>query len=134
MVGAQPLYLGADTDVFYNLKLKCCVVSRCVLCRQMSWRRIFHTSCLVHLVQLLCLEAVPISLDKTKVNQPEDKASEPPPSVVRDGEGSHTKQAQWRNMAGRAALTAMKKAVICATSTSSDQLYQLCSLTSFIEL
>uniref|UniRef100_A0A8C7SHM7 Nucleobindin 2a n=1 Tax=Oncorhynchus mykiss TaxID=8022 RepID=A0A8C7SHM7_ONCMY len=39
----------------------------------MSWRQIFHTSCVVLLVQLLCLEAVPISLDKTKVNQPEDK-------------------------------------------------------------
>ncbi|XP_029495365.1 nucleobindin-2-like isoform X2 [Oncorhynchus nerka] len=49
--------------------------------RQMSWRQIFHTSCVVLLVQLLCLEAVPISLDKTKVNQPEDKASEPSPSV-----------------------------------------------------
>uniref|UniRef100_A0A8C7S0V0 Nucleobindin 2a n=1 Tax=Oncorhynchus mykiss TaxID=8022 RepID=A0A8C7S0V0_ONCMY len=47
----------------------------------MSWRQIFHTSCVVLLVQLLCLEAVPISLDKTKVNQPEDKASEPSPSV-----------------------------------------------------
>uniref|UniRef100_A0A8L0DVW2 Nucleobindin 2a n=1 Tax=Oncorhynchus mykiss TaxID=8022 RepID=A0A8L0DVW2_ONCMY len=46
----------------------------------MSWRQIFHTSCVVLLVQLLCLEAVPISLDKTKVNQPEDKASEPSPS------------------------------------------------------
>uniref|UniRef100_A0A4W5LB90 Nucleobindin 2a n=1 Tax=Hucho hucho TaxID=62062 RepID=A0A4W5LB90_9TELE len=57
------------------------VVLRCVLCLQMSWSQIFHTSCLVLLVQLLCLEAVPISLDKTKVNQPEDKASEPPPSV-----------------------------------------------------
>lgn len=47
----------------------------------MSWSQVFHTSCLVLLVHLLCLEAVPISLDKTKVNQPEDKASEPPPSV-----------------------------------------------------
>ncbi|CAB1339280.1 unnamed protein product [Coregonus sp. 'balchen'] len=48
----------------------------------MSCSRVFHTSCLALLVQLLCLEAVPISVDKTKVNQPEDKASEPPPSVM----------------------------------------------------
>lgn len=108
------------------------VVSRCVLCRQMSWRQIFHTSCVVLLVQLLCLEAVPISLDKTKVNQPEDKASEPSPSVVRVGEGSRTKQAQWRNMAGRAALTAMKKAVICVSCMSSHQLYQLAKIFSYI--
>ncbi|KAK6294414.1 hypothetical protein J4Q44_G00352440 [Coregonus suidteri] len=49
--------------------------------QKMSCSRVFHTSCLALLVQLLCLEAVPISVDKTKVNQPEDKASEPPPSV-----------------------------------------------------
>ncbi|KAF7648624.1 hypothetical protein LDENG_00153930 [Lucifuga dentata] len=33
------------------------------------------------LVQLLCVEAVPISIDKTKVREPEQKAEEPPASV-----------------------------------------------------
>lgn len=38
---------------------------------------------LLLLVQLLCLEAVPISIDKTKVKEPEKKPEEPPASVVR---------------------------------------------------
>ncbi|KAL3993030.1 caspase 6 [Sarotherodon galilaeus] len=36
---------------------------------------------LLLLVQLLCLEAVPISIDKTKVKEPEKKPEEPPASV-----------------------------------------------------
>lgn len=34
------------------------------------------------LIQLLCLESVPISIDKTKVKEPEPKAEESPASVV----------------------------------------------------
>ncbi|KAJ7994995.1 hypothetical protein DPEC_G00255310 [Dallia pectoralis] len=49
--------------------------------QKMSWSWIINTRCLVLLVHLLCFEAVPISLDKTKVTQPEDKPSEPPLSV-----------------------------------------------------
>ncbi|KAL1007371.1 hypothetical protein UPYG_G00085820 [Umbra pygmaea] len=48
---------------------------------KMSWKWVLHTSCLAFLVQLLCLDAVPISVDKTKVNQPEDKSSEPQQNV-----------------------------------------------------
>lgn len=37
---------------------------------------------LLLLAQLLCLDAVPISIDKTKVKQPEKQPEEPPASVV----------------------------------------------------
>ncbi|XP_010888805.2 nucleobindin-2a [Esox lucius] len=47
----------------------------------MSWSRVLQTRCLLLLVHLLCFEGVPISVDKTKVNQLEDKTSEPPQSV-----------------------------------------------------
>ncbi|XP_071387990.1 nucleobindin-2a [Centroberyx affinis] len=48
---------------------------------KMCWSRALLTSWLVLLIQLLCVEAVPISLDKTKVKEPEPKAEEPPASV-----------------------------------------------------
>lgn len=35
------------------------------------------------LLHLLCLQAVPISIDKTKVKEPESKPEEPPANVVR---------------------------------------------------
>lgn len=49
----------------------------------MCWTRALITGWILLLVQLLCLEAVPISIDKTKVNQPEKTPEEPPASVVR---------------------------------------------------
>ncbi len=50
---------------------------------QMCWSRALLTSWTLLLVQLLCLEAVPISIDKTKVKEPEKTPEEPPASVVR---------------------------------------------------
>ena len=50
---------------------------------QMCGSRTAFTSWLVLLVQLLCLEAVPISMDKTKIEDTEPKAEEAPASVVR---------------------------------------------------
>uniref|UniRef100_UPI003AAB5993 nucleobindin-2-like isoform X2 n=1 Tax=Centroberyx gerrardi TaxID=166262 RepID=UPI003AAB5993 len=47
---------------------------------KMCWSRALLTSWLVLLIQLLCVEAVPISMDKTKVKEPEPKAEEPPAS------------------------------------------------------
>ncbi|TNN86654.1 Nucleobindin-2 [Liparis tanakae] len=49
--------------------------------RGMCWSRALHTGWLLLLVQLLCSEAVPISMDKTKVQEPEKKPEEPPASV-----------------------------------------------------
>lgn len=49
----------------------------------MCWTRALVTGGILLLVQLLCLEAVPISIDKTKVKQPEKKPEEAPASVVR---------------------------------------------------
>lgn len=51
---------------------------------QMYWSRALLAGwALLLLVQLLCLEAVPISIDKTKVKEPEKTPEEPPASVVR---------------------------------------------------
>ncbi|XP_034047228.1 nucleobindin-2a [Thalassophryne amazonica] len=47
----------------------------------MWWSRVLVTSWLLLLIQLLCVEPVPISVDKTKITVPETKAEEPPPSV-----------------------------------------------------
>uniref|UniRef100_A0A3Q1C0T5 EF-hand domain-containing protein n=1 Tax=Amphiprion ocellaris TaxID=80972 RepID=A0A3Q1C0T5_AMPOC len=47
----------------------------------MYWSRAFHTGWVLLLFQLMCLEAVPISMDKTKVKEPEKKPEEPPASV-----------------------------------------------------
>ncbi|CAL8352025.1 unnamed protein product [Merluccius merluccius] len=47
----------------------------------MCGSRTAWTSWLVLVVQLLCLEAVPISMDKTKIQEPEPKADEAPASV-----------------------------------------------------
>lgn len=49
----------------------------------MCWIRTPFTVWILLLVQLLCSEAVPISIDKTKVEQPEKEAEKPPASVVR---------------------------------------------------
>lgn len=49
----------------------------------MCWTRALITGWILLLVQLLCLEAVPISMDKTKVKEPEKTPEEPPASVVR---------------------------------------------------
>lgn len=49
----------------------------------MCWTRTLVTGGILLLVQLLCLEAVPISIDKTKVKQLEKKPEEAPASVVR---------------------------------------------------
>ncbi|XP_078103937.1 nucleobindin-2a [Sander vitreus] len=48
---------------------------------KMCWSRALLTGWVLLLVQLLCFEAVPISMDKTKVQEPEKKIEEPPPSV-----------------------------------------------------
>lgn len=49
----------------------------------MCWSRALVTGSVLLLVQLLCSEAVPISMDKTKVKEPEKQPEEPPASVVR---------------------------------------------------
>lgn len=49
----------------------------------MRWTRTLFTSWILLLIQLLCLEAVPISVDKTKVKKQEQKPEELPASVVR---------------------------------------------------
>lgn len=53
----------------------------------MRWTRTLFTSWILLLIQLLiqllCLEAVPISIDKTKVKKQEQKPEELPASVVR---------------------------------------------------
>lgn len=50
----------------------------------MCWSRALLTGWVLLLVQLLCLEAVPISIDKTKVREEaEIKTEEVPASVVR---------------------------------------------------
>lgn len=49
----------------------------------MCWSRALISCWTLLLVQLLCLEAVPISMDKTKVKEPEKTPEEPPASVVR---------------------------------------------------
>ena len=66
------LFLSADS-----------VFSVAVMYFQMCGSRTAFTSWLVLLVQLLCLEAVPISMDKTKIEDTEPKAEEAPASVVR---------------------------------------------------
>lgn len=48
----------------------------------MCCSRALLTGWVLLLVQLLCLEAVPISVDKTKVKVPEKTPEEPPASVV----------------------------------------------------
>ncbi|XP_033485483.1 nucleobindin-2a [Epinephelus lanceolatus] len=48
---------------------------------KMCWSRVLVTGWALLLVQLLCSEAVPISMDKTKVQQPEIKTEEVPASV-----------------------------------------------------
>uniref|UniRef100_A0AAQ4P1J7 Nucleobindin 2a n=1 Tax=Gasterosteus aculeatus aculeatus TaxID=481459 RepID=A0AAQ4P1J7_GASAC len=48
---------------------------------KMCWSRALHAGWLLLLVQFLCLEAVPISMDKTKVLEPEKKTEEAPASV-----------------------------------------------------
>lgn len=50
---------------------------------QMCWNRALVTGLALVLVQMLCLEGVPISIDKTKVKEPEKTPEEPPASVVR---------------------------------------------------
>lgn len=50
---------------------------------QMCWSRALVTGLALVLVQMLCLEGVPISIDKTKVKEPEKTPEEPPASVVR---------------------------------------------------
>lgn len=52
-------------------------------CFQMCCGRVLLTSWVLVLAQLRCVEPVPISMDKTKVKEPEQKAEEPPASVVR---------------------------------------------------
>uniref|UniRef100_A0A7N8YA89 Nucleobindin 2a n=1 Tax=Mastacembelus armatus TaxID=205130 RepID=A0A7N8YA89_9TELE len=47
----------------------------------MCWRRALLAGCVLLVVQLLCLEAVPISIDKTKVKEPEKTPEESPASV-----------------------------------------------------
>ncbi|KAF4082793.1 hypothetical protein AMELA_G00131660 [Ameiurus melas] len=47
---------------------------------KMSWRKVL-TACLVLSSLLFSSHSVPISVDKTKVNVPEEKVQEPPPSV-----------------------------------------------------
>uniref|UniRef100_A0A8D3BJ16 Nucleobindin 2a n=1 Tax=Scophthalmus maximus TaxID=52904 RepID=A0A8D3BJ16_SCOMX len=47
----------------------------------MCWSRTLRTSWVLLLLQLLCSEAVPISMDKTKVQEPESQPEEPPASV-----------------------------------------------------
>lgn len=49
----------------------------------MCWSRALVTGLALVLVQMLCLEGVPISIDKTKVKEPEKTPEEPPASVVR---------------------------------------------------
>lgn len=49
----------------------------------MCWSQALVTGWVLLLVQLLCLEAVPISMDKTKVKEAEKTPEEPPASVVR---------------------------------------------------
>lgn len=49
----------------------------------MCWSQTFLTVGILLLVQLLCSEAVPISIDKTKVKEPEQTPENPPASVVR---------------------------------------------------
>lgn len=49
----------------------------------MCWTRALITGWILLLVQLPCVEAVPISMDKTKVKEPEKTPEEPPASVVR---------------------------------------------------
>lgn len=56
---------------------------------QMCWSRALLTSWVLLLVHLLFLEAVPISIDKTKVKQPETKTEEPPASAVRCQQVDH---------------------------------------------
>ncbi|CAJ1049707.1 nucleobindin-2a [Xyrichtys novacula] len=48
---------------------------------KMCWSRALLTGSALLLVQLLCVEAVPISVDKTKVKEEEKKNEEPPASV-----------------------------------------------------
>ncbi|XP_040921256.1 nucleobindin-2a isoform X2 [Toxotes jaculatrix] len=48
---------------------------------KMCWSRALLTGWILLLVQLLCSEAVPIGIDKTKVKEPEKKIEEPPASV-----------------------------------------------------
>ncbi|XP_070782572.1 nucleobindin-2a [Enoplosus armatus] len=48
---------------------------------KMCWSRALLTGWVLLLVQLLCLDAVPISMDKTKVKEPEKTPDEPPASV-----------------------------------------------------
>ncbi|XP_040058038.2 nucleobindin-2a [Gasterosteus aculeatus] len=48
---------------------------------KMCWSRALHAGWLLLLVQFLCLEAVPISMDKTKVLEPAKKTEEAPASV-----------------------------------------------------
>lgn len=50
----------------------------------MCWSRALLTGwMLLQMLQVLCVEAVPISMDKTKVKVPEQTPEEPPASVVR---------------------------------------------------
>ena len=69
---AHSLFVSADI-----------VFSVAVMFFQMCRSRTALTSWLILLVQLLCLEAVPISMDKTKLEDTEPKAEEAPASVVR---------------------------------------------------
>lgn len=48
----------------------------------MCWTRALVPGGILLLAQLLCLDAVPISIDKTKVKQPEKQPEEAPASVV----------------------------------------------------
>ncbi|XP_008308284.1 nucleobindin-2a isoform X1 [Cynoglossus semilaevis] len=47
----------------------------------MFWSRALQSSWLLLMVHFLCSDAVPISVDKTKVKEAENQPSEPPPSV-----------------------------------------------------
>lgn len=54
---------------------------RSMIHTKMSWSRAFLTCWVLLLVQPLCLDAVPISIDKTKVKEPEKAPEEPPANV-----------------------------------------------------
>uniref|UniRef100_A0A8C9YT71 Nucleobindin 2a n=1 Tax=Sander lucioperca TaxID=283035 RepID=A0A8C9YT71_SANLU len=80
-MGTLTVYLhilfNVNNTVIYNVK---CSDLNCPHF-QMCWSRALLTGWVLLLVQLLCFEAVPISMDKTKVQEPEKKIEEPPPSV-----------------------------------------------------
>lgn len=80
-IHAVCLHILQCYKVHIDIILNCCYVNCAHI--KMCWSQALLTSWVLLLVQLLNVEAVPISLDKTKVKEPEKTAEEPPASVVR---------------------------------------------------